>query len=138
MRARKNTTPETRIATLIIVAVIGLIGCFISYSSNQKNFRDCTAVTQGEVGYMTRRNSRVYYSVSGNEYSIRIAKFLHDDSGKTVRVVTGSKVPVHYNPNRPSQAYAGNRTQAFPYSLLVISVVSGAVGCAGMASRKRK
>lgn len=111
----RRLTPGEAIKVLAVIGVILLVvTCWAGYKGyNHK--KNCTSQTQGEITYV-RRGSRsmhkrfeVTFAVDGNYYVAKGGTHGFD------MIHTGEIKEVHYNPNNPTESYAGSMPKEWAY-----------------------
>ena len=127
MQAVKQSPKEQKSKSFRTLAIVFLcIGAFLvvlgqitHLTGDRKTYLSqvCTASTAGKIGDITRDSSydgdggmrttyiyQVFYTVNGNEYRLR---------GEAAdKPQEGAAAKVHYNPDKPSEAYFGNKLAA--------------------------
>lgn len=113
----RRLTPSEGIKVLVVIGVVLLaVACWAGYKGyNYK--KNCTAQTHGEITYVRRglrsmhKSFKVAFEVNGNLY---IAK---GGTHGFNMIHTGEIEEVHYNPNDPTESYAGSMPKEWAYIL---------------------
>ncbi|HAH18130.1 MAG TPA: hypothetical protein DCL29_03865 [Eubacterium sp.] len=113
---RRLTTSEAIKVLVIICAILLIVVCWAGYKGyNYK--RNCTAQTQGEITYVRRggrslhKRFEVAFSANGNYYVAKGGTHGFD------MIHPGEIKEVHYNPNDPTESYAGSKPKEWAYIL---------------------
>ncbi|SKA72373.1 hypothetical protein SAMN02745111_02341 [Eubacterium uniforme] len=116
---RRLTTSEAIKVLVIICAILLIVVCWAGYKGyNYK--RNCTAQTQGEITYVRRggrslhKRFEVAFSANGNYYVAKGGTHGFD------MIHPGEIKEVHYNPNDPTESYAGSKPKEWAYILTYI------------------
>ncbi len=104
MKIKKNTA----YFLFFLAIVVFVVSCASIFGKAVRLNKNCTATTTGTVTYVHyggRHSSRkvtVVFQLEGKQYTAY--------SGDLYGAVKGQKVEVHYNPNKPSECYAGENS----------------------------
>lgn len=122
MRRRTGITPAQRklgLLLLIVISLVGIVMTTVGFFDGKRQQRECTATTTGVIS-KTRTHSEstdtsyISYTVGGKKYEFSRVKKISEWQG--------DRVKIHYNPDNPADAYAGDTPEGI--RLFVMRLVS--------------